>query len=208
MRKMQMRGFLNPLEVFLWEPEFLLSFLCALDAPKDMSELKKRYEMVSKKDQSLLFSFEEPEIKENLFEPLRQAKVNYILGNYVGTIALCGIVAEKLAILIHNMHTCDETKRANFEKKWGQQKRLDHLKNLGLIDTQARSDFGSIKAARDEALHHWIIPKKRTAQRTAQVFALAMRLVRDRIGLKIVNGTVVMNPDITRYLEERGEISV
>ena len=220
MSSQQIRGFINPLMIFEWDPAFnvksdnnprpelLLQRLCSLNVLSDMSELKRRYRRVSKNGQTLPFSFEEPEIKENLFEPLRQAKMNYVLGNYVSTIALCGIVAEKLAILIHRMNTRDEAKRAEFEKCFGQGRRLERLKELRLINKQSASDFGNIKAARNEALHHWNIPEKRTAQRAAQSFAFAIRLVLDTIGFKFVNGAFVPSPGVSRYLKERGEIPV
>ena len=52
-----------------------------------------------------------------------KAKTNYILGNYVGSIALCGIVAEKMAILIYRMNTPNSTKLEDFDKEYSQAKR-------------------------------------------------------------------------------------
>lgn len=84
-------------------PMLLLSSLCSLDAFSDISACKKRYRELTEIDQNLFVSIEEPEIKRNLFDPLRQAKTNYVLGNYVGSIAISGIVAEKLVVLIYIM---------------------------------------------------------------------------------------------------------
>ena len=81
-------------------PMLLLSSLCSLDAFSESSTSKKRYRELTEIDQNLFVSIEGSEIKRNLFDPLRQAKTSYVLDNYVGSIAISGIVAEKLAALI------------------------------------------------------------------------------------------------------------
>ena len=96
-------------------PKSLLEFLVPLEMPSDMTAFRERYSAVSEKDRTLFLSLEEPELKENLFGPLRQAKTNFILGNYVGSIALCGIVAEKVAILVHALSSSSEHERNEFE---------------------------------------------------------------------------------------------
>ena len=98
MPRMYYRTFANPLKLLHWEtgfrapnlpenpsPDDVLKFLCPLEGSSDMSAFRKRYVEISKEDSGLIFSLEEPELKENLFGPLRQAKTNYMLGNYVGS---------------------------------------------------------------------------------------------------------------------------
>lgn len=97
-----------------------------------MSALRKRYIEVSEKDEGLHLTLEEPELKENLFGPLRQAKMNYVIGNYVGSVALCGVVAEKLAILVHAMSTPSRVEREEFEKL-PQAKRIKKLNRPGTL---------------------------------------------------------------------------
>ena len=60
------------------------------------------------KDQGLFLSLQESELVENLFGPLRQAKTSCPIGNCFGAIGLCGMVVEKMAILIHAINTPDE----------------------------------------------------------------------------------------------------
>ena len=60
------------------------------------------------KDQGLFLSLQESELVENLFGPLRQGKTSYLIGNYFGAIGLCGMVVEKMAIIIHAINTPDE----------------------------------------------------------------------------------------------------
>lgn len=210
--------FLGSLTVMNWEveshpilpenptPEALLKFLCPLDTPSDMSEFKNRYVEISVNDWRLPISVEEPEIKENLYVPLRQAKMNYILGNYVGVIALCSIVAEKAAILVYKINETDETKREKFEKEWYQAKRVRALKMLGFIDEYVANDFCDIIAARKSPLHHWSTLKERTAERAVQVYAAAIRIVIATTDFNFVDGKLSMNPKLYKYLEDRGAL--
>lgn len=220
MSRMYFRTFLNPSKLFEWEPgyrapnlpedpspERLLRFLCPLDVPSDMSAFRKRYIEVSEKDEGLHLTLEEPELKENLFGPLRQAKMNYVIGNYVGSVALCGIVAEKLAILVHAMSTPSRVEREEFEEL-PQAKRIKKLKQAGYIGEQAVKDYGDIRAARRSYLHHWNIPEERTAKRAVQAYASATRLVLGVMDVQLINGNVRLNPDLRRYLEDRGEVVV
>ena len=184
-----------------------MTFLCPLDVPSDMLALRKRYIEVSEKDEGLHLTLEEPELKENLFGPLRQAKMNYVIGNYVGSVALCGIVAEKLAILVHAMSTPSRVEREEFEEL-PQAKRIKKLKQAGYIDEQAVKDYGDIRAARRSYLHHWNIPEERTTRRAMQAYASATRLVLGVMDVQLINGHVRLNPDLRRYLEDRGEVVV
>ena len=143
--------FVNPLKLFEWEkvpiptlpenptPERLLKFLCSLGLSADMAAFKMRYREVSTKDQGLFLSLQESKLVENLFGPLRQAKTSYLIGNYVGTIGLCGMVAEKVAILIHAINTPDEGKRARFER-YGQARRVKTLRAMGVSVAQRRPE--------------------------------------------------------------------
>lgn len=88
----------------------------ANSTPPDVAAFKTRYKTVSTKDRELCVSILESGFGESLSERLRQAKTNYMIGNYVGVVARCGIVAEKVAIVIHAMNAADEEKRDEFEK--------------------------------------------------------------------------------------------
>ena len=187
-------------------PERLLRRLCSHDVPSDISAFKERYVEVSKEDTELFFSPEEPELKENLFGPLRQAKMNYLLGNYIGSIALCGIVAEKVAILVHAINTPCEAENRKFVEKYYQAKRIKHLKQRKLVCNQSVRDFEDISAARKSPLHHWSTPDDDTAQAARQTYAAATRLVVNMMDVKVVNGKISLNPRLRKYLEDKGEI--
>ena len=220
MPRMYFRTFLNPSKLLDWEPGFsapnqpenptaqeLLNFLCPLDMASDMSAFRRRYREISKMDRDLFLILEEPELKENLFGPLRQAKTNYVIGNYLSSITLCGIVAEKLAILVHAFSTPSKAERRKFESLH-QADRINELKQAGHIDEQAVRDYGAIRAARRTYLHHWNIPEERTAKRAVQAYAAATRLVIGVMDVQIINGHVRLNPKLRKYLEDRDQIVI
>lgn len=217
MTKKYLPVFLNPLKLLEWEPgvgtpeapenptlERLLVFLCPLNIPADLAAIRNRYVEASDKDLGVHFYIGEPAIIENLFGPLRQAKTNYVLGNFIGSIALCGIVAEKVAILIYAINTPDEAKCEKFEKQMFQGRRVNKLKEKGFIERQSKVDFDCISAARKSSLHHWNSPEEDTAEPALQAYAAAVRLVCATTDFKFGDGKVSLNPGLEKYLEHRG----
>lgn len=215
----QMKVFINPMKLLDWEPppmsapgtnptpEDLLRFLCPLDMPTDMPAFKKRYSEASAKDRDLFLSIQESGIVENLFGPLRQAKTNYILGNYVGAIALCGIVAEKVAIFVHAVEIPEDAKREAFEAM-DQYRRVQELKDSGWITPQSVQDFGDIRAARKKYLHYWTsINDERTAKDAVLSYAAATRLVVAAMGFGFSEGSLTLKPSVAAYLRARGPIT-
>lgn len=220
MPRMYFRTFINPLKLLEWEPEFrasnlpddpapegLLEYLCPLDMSAEMSAFKERYKEVSKCDRNLVLTLEESELKVNVFGPLRQAKTNYIIGNYLGSIALCGIVAERVALLVYNINVMDKEKRQAFEDMY-QADRLKLLKSLGLIQEESRMGFGEISAARKSALHLWNTPEEGIAKRAVRAYASATRLVLDVMDVEFIEGNVRLNPKLRKYLEDRDDIVI
>ena len=215
---MRLSAFVNPLKLFEWEkvpiptlpenptPEHLLKFLCSLGLSADMAAFKMRYREVSTKDQGLVLSLQESELVENLFDPLRQAKTSYLIGNYVGTIGLCGMVAEKVAILIHAINTPDEGEQERFERD-GQACRVGTLKRRSLVLNDSVKAFGAIRAARKGYLHYWTSTSDdRTAKEAVHVYGAAIQLVLTAMEIGFTNGQITLAPPLVKYLKARGAI--
>ena len=207
---------LNTLKILEWEPEYptysdknlspelLLERLCHLGVPSDMPAFRKRYAEVSKYDQHLRIAVDEPKIRENLYGPLRQAKMNYILGNYAGSIALCGIVAEMITILVYMLQKPSNNKLKCFVCE-GQHKRIEILKSKGLIDQQSKNDFERIRAARNSLVHRWNTPDERIASNAVEIYATTARLAFQSIFVKQFHeGKPILPPELMNYLEEQG----
>ena len=91
--------------------------------------------------------------------PLRNAKAAFVLGNYFGVIALCGLVAEMIAILLFEMAHDDmpaDEQEGLFGREFadlGQERRVAVLRAKRLIDTQQIQWFGTIRGLRRKHLH-------------------------------------------------------
>ena len=214
----QLSVFLAPMKFFEWEgdpaqpqpenptPTCLLKFLCALGLPDDMAAFEARYRQVSQKDQRLVLFPLEPRLVENLFDPLRQAKTSYLLGNYLGAIGLCGMVAEKVAILVYALSTPDERKRKQFERT-GQARRIRTLKDCNLVSKETVKAFGTIRAARNDYLHSWTSTRDDKMARVAvRVYGAAVQLVFTVMKIGFKDGHLRLSPPLVNYLDAQGEI--
>ena len=211
------RASINALKILEWDLvyrtkhcenptlERLLRYLCSFDVSSDMSVLRERYLKISGTDESINILFEAPGIKENLSWPLRQAKMNYVLGNYLGSIVLCGIVAEKLAIIVYGTRIISKTKRKKFEGM-GQCQRVTCLYGKEFIDEQSKIDFDAIRKTRNSFVHSWKEPQKRVAERAADVYEAVTRLFLAIIPFGFESGAVVLDRKLLKYLQERGAI--
>src|SRR6266487_2906542 len=83
--------------------ESVLRFLCPPESRSDLPILIARYREISREDVRLSIVPIEERISDKLVAPLRHAKASYMVGNFLATLALCGMVAEMLALLLWEM---------------------------------------------------------------------------------------------------------
>src|SRR5690349_11067494 len=107
------RVFVNPLQMLELDepwtdhvvdnaltPDVFLQFLCIPAVASDTKSLGIRYKEISIERVRLFAPPDEATIMERLVWPLRHAKAAYVVGNYLATIALAGVVAEMTALLL------------------------------------------------------------------------------------------------------------
>jgi hypothetical protein len=104
MKERAVRAQINPLQ-FLevdesrgFDLDGVLRFLCSTDLPRDTESFAVRYKEISDEEGQLFVVPAEQRILDKLIWPLRHAKAAYMTGNYLGTISLCGFVAEMVAV--------------------------------------------------------------------------------------------------------------
>ena len=85
------------------KPEDLIKFLCTPGIECDEKGLIQRYQEISQEKKRLFAAPAEERILEKLVWPLRHAKASYMVGNYLGTISLSGMVSEMVAMLFFEM---------------------------------------------------------------------------------------------------------
>lgn len=221
-------GFINPLAFFAvdepWKgvdakkvtEEDLLDFLCQPDTKATLDAIVARYRDVSKEGGNRIF-VAPTSLLNKLVWPLRNAKGSYALGNYFGTIALCGMVAEMAALLIFEARSVYIQKHFStklippefrkyfkgdtFERE-GQQKRVQVLNKLRLLnEPQIKDKFDLVRDVRRRYLHLLSHPTDRIEADAAKVFLATVEIVRYAMGLDIRNGKVAFRPEIFAWME-------
>ncbi|RIK09787.1 MAG: hypothetical protein DCC49_05050, partial [Acidobacteria bacterium] len=130
----------------------LLSDLTTPGVDGSVEALQKRYAEITEQESGINIVPAEAKILAKVIWPLRHAKVSYVLGNSVGTIALCGMAGEMLALLIFDVHRpkfAGSPIEAKDEKgifgrefeKLGQERRLKVLKTLRVLKDEHYDRF-------------------------------------------------------------------
>jgi len=221
------RAWINPLVLFgadaqwgdtLNQPitcESVLQSMCAPGLGAGLGDILLRYEQIREEGNSLFTAPADPQILEKLVWPLRHAKVCYMLGNYLGTISLCGMVAEMVAILRFEVSTVTvngqpidvatqkELFGSSFERL-GQDRRVAILHAYNLITDEVKSHFDAVRNARRGYLHFYSKEHERLPAEAVEVYRAATELVTSIIGNTFRDGKVVLAPALVAYLESRG----
>lgn len=188
-------------------------FLCKLKAIGNFFDLNisslseetwKRYFYLSDEDLEIFFIPNPDAILERLIKPLKVAKKSYCLGDYLATIAMCGLFAEMLTHLIWKVENfkfegsdlTKETEKILFGnpfEKLGQERKLELLKLFDPKNVTQYNHLNDIRMKRNKFLHFWDVDLKDKA--TAQ------HLVRKSFQMfKILTGIGVKDsPQLKNY---------
>lgn len=150
-------------------------------------------------------------ISEKLVSPLRQAYVAFLVQNFLGTLSLCGMIGEMLAIfkfeisdfkINQNTMTDDIQKKlfGNTFEKLGQERRIDILKVYGLINDEAAAEFEKIRKIRNNYLHYWTKDHGQLENDALQVFVATIDAVLRIFPQIFVEGAMHVDPRIIKYL--------
>jgi hypothetical protein len=193
----------------------LLSFLCTPGLPSDPSAMADRYREISSEPHRLIAAPAEQRILDKLVWPLRHAKTAYMVGNFLGTISLCGMVAEMVALLrldlgelqINNHLMTDDDQKALFGstfEKLSQDRRVKVLRAYKLISDDEADAFTLSRTTRRRYLHLWSQDHEKLAGDAVVSFHAAMLLVTRTIGQDVDDGKILLNPAMVKYLERQG----
>lgn len=198
----------------------LLDFLFDKDAPHDMASVLKRYKDVFQGAADMPLAPYEPVFMQKLVWPLRHAKASYVLGNYLGTITLCGLVCEMLAILLYEMSPVSlgqggqPLSQADQKKLFGdtfeglrQERRVRILGLLGIIDDDLKSKFGMVRKSRNDYLHKLSQEHADLAKDAATAYRETLSLVIRSLGFGIKTGRFVFNQRFLAYLAQKGVLN-
>ena len=137
--------------------EQVLEFLSAPRTPSDIGSLVRRYHQ-AKRELPVDFVIADPKIFKKILWPLRQAKASYMLGSYVAVIALCGMVAEMVAIFLWELSGEKLDEESVFGRTFenlGQERRIKILLAYRKISEEDKASFNEIRKTRRRYLHFW-----------------------------------------------------
>ena len=196
-------------------PDRLLDYLYAPEVDRSPAAFVARYKEIATVPDPFPVVPAEPTILEKLVWPLRHAKGSYALGNYVGCIALCGMVGEMVAILLWDISKVvlqsqvmtEAQQRALFGSSFerlGQERRVDILHTLKLLDDPTKGAFDSLRAVRRKYLHLLSQTHAQVAPDARRAYEDALKVVAVVLGQTFKQGAVVLRPDLMAYLVEKG----
>lgn len=157
----------------------------------------------------------EEHVMTRLIWPLRHAKASYCLGNYIGTIALCGMVSEMLAITyfdasdfqINGQTMDDKAQRQVWGKTFealGQDRKLTILEAYGVVSPDDAKELDAIRVKRNSYLH-WASRSHDTIRDDARDTYFKTCNQTLRLMIKgFDQGRIVFTPTFQRFLIKKG----
>jgi len=202
----------KPKEITLQD---VMKNLCAENVVPEIENFKKSYEHITENINKLFIVPTEYRILNKLIYPLKSAIRSYVTGNYLSTIALCGMVAE-MTIIFHyetlKIKINDRDSESIIKKlynrsfeKLGQDQRVKFLNALGFLDDSLVKEFDIIRECRREYLHFLSKDLDDVAPDAKKAFDATLEIVVKILGLRIGEpGKMVLNQNVIDYLESKG----
>jgi hypothetical protein len=189
----------------------LRRFLTDRSMPGTLEVFLEAYDIISETEgwTPIYFAPDQPQILTKLVWPLKHAKASFMLGNHVGTIALCGMIAEMVAMLRYEMEEFqpDASSRVYVQtfEAWGQSRRVRYLKKCGYTDGMYNQWFEMILEHRRKYLHFFSENKDLyPAGDALTCYRLAHGLVSWVIGNRHEQQVPLINPALSEWLARKG----
>jgi hypothetical protein len=217
--------FVNPLQLLVvdepWAsmspkpptPEDIFKFMCTPGVSSDVGSLTARYKEISQEKARLFVVPNDQRILEKLVWPLRHAKASYVVGNFLSTIALCGAVAEMMALFLFEISVLEGTEvkdsagSAVTSKSFEGERQVDRLKILSankLIGVGLKTDFELVRTTRRNYQHLWSQDHAYLQSDSLAAFISTVAVVVGSLGLSIQAGKVMLKPGVLKYLQKEG----
>jgi len=195
--------------------ESVLDFLGPPDDHVSVEKAVRRYREISKEKLRLFAAPAEGRILRKLVWPLRHAKASYMMGNWLGTIATCDLVAEITAIMIYDVWF---TKRLELGSKlsgkeaatvpeferFSQADRIKALREWDIIDDGVEMCFDLVLSKRTRYRQLWIHDGQTMPADAVEAYHAAVVVVVNAIGQETEEGRVVLPEDLLNYLARSG----
>lgn len=196
--------------------EAIVKYLCRPIEDQSTETIITRYREI-KQGAARLFAVPlEDDIFVKLIWPLKHAIGSYMVGNYLGAIALCGLVAEMATILlfkispimINNRILTEEDEREIFGRKFerlSQSRRIEILHGYNIIHEDQAKALKLITDKRNPYLHRFDQDHTFLAREAKEAFNATVSFLVNVIGQGIDSqGRILLNPKLQKYLADAG----
>lgn len=147
-----------------------------------------------------------PRVLDPIMPVIRQARANYVLGNFMSTIVLVGYAAEVLADLLGEIQPVrvirSQNRKGNTE---GQTPFVERLADSGILSACERQTFDRITKIRNDYLHHR--PGASIAQDAEEIISLLPSILQRLFGHSFREGRLILQAELAAYLDREGHFS-
>jgi hypothetical protein len=190
----------------------LLEFLANPTEDHSLEAAVRRYMIINDSQNRVLVAPNHEAFLQKLIWPLRSAKSSFVIGNFISTIAQCGMVAEMVALLWHeisaftvngspmNEAAASQLFGSKFEKL-GQERRVSILLAFNVIDEEQRTHFDQVRVIRRRYLHFFSQSHDSIETDALKAFQSSVLLVAKLMGITFQEGRVGLRPTLLRYVE-------
>jgi len=152
---------------------------------------------------------------QKLLKPLEDSCKAYCFGLYSASIALSGVVAESLQILLWEMHGItlkgqsmnEQQEKAILGRcfeRMEQTRRIEVLEAFGWITASQKTRFCHIRDARNRYLHAWEESFSREAQEALLCYQHAFSLFKEITGVELKDaGSIKANPLLVKWMNNQ-----
>ncbi|NOJ27663.1 MAG: hypothetical protein DA330_06600 [Nitrososphaera sp.] len=185
----------------------------------NIDEMKANYARVSTNITKLFAVPAEVMILSKIIRPLKHALGYFMIGNYLESIAMCGMVSEMAAVFLFQINELSiDGKSINNEKQASealeefertpQSVRTQKLLNWNLIDEETKIKFDEIAKKRNIYLHRISANEDDIDKVAATTFNNILDIILSITGLGIGQpGKMILNPKILVYLQKKNLLS-
>lgn len=153
-------------------------------------------------------------VVEKILKPLKDACLAYCLGIYSGSLALSGMTAESLQVLLWEMYQnriknddsiLVSSDKVLFGKKFQdltQYRRISILSDLGWITSDQRKLFHSIRNMRNAYLHPWNQDFRKEKEDALKCYQYDVRLFKEITGVGLADaGSINIDPIFQNWMD-------
>ena len=188
--------------------EEVLGFLGPPGTRPHIDSLVERYRELGPVPMGLRVIPAEQGILSRIAWPLREARASYTVGNHLSVIALCGIVAEMVAIFLWKITGLKIDERKLFGNKFdslAQHRRTDVLHVCKAITQENKGSFDKIRSIRNRYLHNWSADYDALQTDAREAIHETVLLVEIAIGAEgFQDGVVIEREGLREYLDREG----